>query len=271
MTNPKFVTYLHEEEELTLLENTNGQLTAVNVANVGFQIIAGSPALTLNGEPFSMSLALYNALDYLQSVGTKTFITLGGPGSAYKTLFEYYNETYPILKSQIVEWRFNGIDLDVADPASLKDIKMLIGDLRNDFPEDFLITSAPQASSLITGTDPNVNFDWLELADELDWFNAKFYNSKLGTLENTKDFEDIIKRGFNPSQVLAGMLTNPADGSGYLNMDTISITLFELISIYGKEFGGIMGWEWYNAISANGQPGPAGWADNMSTILASAK
>jgi hypothetical protein len=51
-------------------------------------------------------------------------------------------------------------------------------------------------------------------------YNAQFYNG-WGGMGNTKDYDKIIKYGFKPDKVVAGVLTNEVHGNGYIDLDTL--------------------------------------------------
>jgi hypothetical protein len=161
----------------------------------------------------------------------------------------------------------DGIDLDVEETVSLRDIKKLIDKLSYDFGDKFRITLAPVSSALSGG--PNLSgfsYDRLYHSPEgkkIAWFDAQFY-SGFGSLGSTTDYDNVIAHGYPPDVVVAGTITNPADGFGYLPIATVASTVKKLVAKY-PAFGGVDAWEYFNALPG-GPAHPAKWA----TIIAGA-
>ncbi|KAL1795396.1 hypothetical protein ACET3X_007212 [Alternaria dauci] len=159
-------------------------------------------------------------------------------------------------------------------------VTRLIARLRLDFGPDFLITLAPVASALIPNpfiqnaryplnprpqcnTVPNLSdptlphlsgFSYPALersvyGREIAWYNTQFYGG-WGNARSTSWYDKIIEAGWNPERVVLGTMTDPQDESGYVPMDTlinVTVTLREKYRGLGREFGGVMGWEYVNS------------------------
>ena len=91
-------------------------------------------------------------------------LMVGGAGLAYGNLFNDFNIYYPMLQKLITEksW-IKGIDLDIEESVSLQNVQMLINQIVKDFGEDFIITMAPIASSLINDGSSISGINYKEL------------------------------------------------------------------------------------------------------------
>ena len=73
---------------------------------------------------------------------------IGGAGSAYQQLFSDYPKYYQMLKTTLEKHPvITGVDYDIEEECSLNDIRMLMRDIRRDFPH-FTMSFAPVQSSL---------------------------------------------------------------------------------------------------------------------------
>lgn len=216
----------------------------------------------------------WQQLAQLQKMGVKLHMMLGGAACcSYKSLFSNWNKLYPVLKQTLQEHFFNGIDLDIEESVSLSNVQRLIDQLNSDFGNAFEITLAPVASDLTDGRGlSGFNYKALYQSPEgakIAWFNTQFY-SGFGSLSSTSDYDRAIENGFPPDKVVAGMLGNPQDGSGYLNVNQIARTVKLLANKYSS-FGGVFSWEYFRTLPG-GTSSPQQWsqlmAQTMSTTLA---
>ncbi|MBN8641363.1 MAG: hypothetical protein J0L86_06060 [Flavobacteriales bacterium] len=272
-TSNRVVVYLQTLQNLNVLPQCYGSLTAINLSSFhfGYDSIGGKdiPYIHLNDNTPNdpMYNSLWPVLQKAQQNGTLLIAMLGGAGGAYSTLFNDYNTFYPLFKSMLQNYHFDGVDLDVEEPVAQSDIQRFIIDLRNDFPSNFYITSAPVCSALQSGNnDPLSGIDWSTLKGSIDWFNVQFY-SGFGTLANDYDYNSIISNGYSPQQIVGGSLTNPSDGSGYVAIATVAQTLSSLNKQYSGQIGGAMGWEFYNANDTTENINPAGWVSTMKQAV----
>jgi len=231
--------------------------------------------LTLNDYPphYPLFNTLWNETVVMKQAGVKVMGMVGGAaaGSFHTSTldgsiadFEYY---YGQLRDAIVTYGLEGMDLDVEQPMSQTGITRLVRRLRADFGPDFIITLAPVAPALHKGGNLS-GFDYMTLEDtvgnEIAFYNAQFYNG-WGDLASTYTFDRIVNTGWNPQKILAGQVTTPANGGGFVAHNRLNATISELRSKYGQ-IGGIMGWEYFNS-----RPGdtsqPWLWAQVMTAIL----
>jgi len=238
-------------------------VTHINIA--AFHIDDTVGEIHLNNTPPDDSSydQLWKDVHGMQKFGVKILGMLGGAAQgSYKHLddddtFESY---YGPLRDMIQKFALDGMDLDVEESMSLAGIERLVNRLNSDFGDDFIITLAPVASALSGGSNLS-GFSYSDLekdcGDKISWYNAQFY-SGFGSMDKTDDYESIINNGWSPSKVVAGVLTNQDDGSGYVDLDVLKTTLQALIKEY-DDFGGVAGWEYFNS-KPGGKEKPWEWA-----------
>jgi len=205
----------------------------------------------------------------LQSYGVTVRMMLGGAAQgSYQDLFNSWSVFYPILQQTIAQYRLNGIDLDIEENVSLPHAETLIQQLNADFGSHFLITMSPVASALWGGANLS-GFSYQKLyagpeGSKIAWFNGQFY-SGFATLASPTDYQRVVNAGFPPNKVVAGMISNPADGGGFVPIKTVASTVNTLVAQY-PVFGGVADWEYFNALPGN-TANPAAWAVDMALAM----
>jgi hypothetical protein len=163
----------------------------------------------------------------------------------------------------------DGVDLDVEEEMSLSGIIRLMDRLKADFGEQFLITLAPVAAALLDKRTNLSGFDYAELERErggsVAWYNAQFYCG-WGDMHSCGMYDAIIWKGWRPDKVIVGLVTNPENGNGWVPLLVLRLILGKLRGRYGAGFGGVMGWEYFNALPG-GEEKPWEWAGVMARIL----
>lgn len=240
-------------------------------------------AIHLNEDPKAITLndhhpahprfqGLWAETRVLQASGVKVLGMLGGAAKgSYARLdgpeaqFERY---YAPLRTMIRNRALDGLDLDVEEEMSLAGVIRLIDRLRADFGPAFTITMAPVAAALL---DPQANlsgFDYEALevmrGREIAWYNAQFYCG-WGDCTSPLMYDAIVRRGWPADKVVLGLVTNPANGSGFVPMVPVSAVLAELLTRY-PNFAGVMGWEYFNSMPG-GRARPWEWAARMTGVL----
>ncbi|TMC16576.1 MAG: chitinase, partial [Chloroflexi bacterium] len=207
----------------------------------------------------------WRQLGQLQGMGVKLYMMLGGAGrGSYQSLFSDWVTLYPVLKQTLRQYHFDGIDLDIEEVVALHDVERLINQLSLDFGTGFSITLAPMASDLISGRGLS-GFNYKDLyygaqGAKIAWFNTQFY-SGFGSLATTSDYNTIINNGFPADKVVAGMLGNPHDGSGYVAVKQVAGTVRELAATY-PNFRGVFSWEYFDTLPG-GTVHPEQWSELM--------
>ena len=135
---------------------------------------------------------------------------------------------------------------------------MLINRLINDFGNDFIITMAPIAPSLMHDGSSMAGFSYKELYNSpegryIKWFNAQCYGSY--TLET---YDSIIKNGYPPEEVVFGLLAG--------DYDDFSQVLTEVKKVTEKypNMKGVVTWEYIDA--PPDEKDPSQWCKMMKDI-----
>ena len=150
---------------------------------------------------------------------------------------------------------------------SLNGIVRLIDRLKADFGSGFLITLAPVATAL-QGRQHLSGFDYEALevmrGNNISWYNTQFYNN-WGRLESFVGFDAILQQGWKPEKVVAGVLTHPSLGNGYIDFEQLKLTLAAMTQYY-PGFGGVMGWEYWTSKPGD-EARPWEWAEQMGKVV----
>lgn len=230
-----------------------------------------NPYIHLNdnvpGDP--MFDQMWKEVATLQSYGVTVRMMLGGAAQgSYADLFSQWDTFYPILKQTLQQYNLNGIDLDIEEIVSLPNVQMLITQLDADFGPNFIMTMAPVASAFWGG--PNLSgFDYRQLyqsqqGQRINWYNGQFY-SGFATMSSPADYERAINAGWPADKIVAGVIGNPQDGSGYVPPNSVMNTVHTLIGLY-PSFGGMDCWEYFNALPG-GLSNPVKWASDMAIAM----
>lgn len=246
-------------------------ITHLIIAAIHLNEPAGN--ITLNDDPPGAPKydQLWEEVAIFQDVGVPVLGLLGGAAQgSFERLdrsefeFEAY---YTPLRDMIRQHALNGLDLDVEEDMSLNGIIRLIDRLKADFGPNFLITLAPVATAL-QGRPHLSGFDYEALevmrGHCISWYNTQFYNN-WGRLETFIDLDAILRQGWKPEKVIAGVLTHPSLGNGFIEFEQLKLTLVALTQYY-PGFGGVMGWEYFNCKPGD-ESRPWEWAAHMGKIV----
>lgn len=97
----------------------------------------------------------------------------------------------------------------------------------------------------------------------INWFNAQFYNG-WGDASTPNGYQSIVKNGYAANRVALGVLDNANDGgSGWFNVSKYQATIKSLRTTYGASFGGVAGWEYWDAGVKDGLAYPYQWVQPM--------
>ncbi|KAJ5794726.1 Glycoside hydrolase superfamily [Penicillium paradoxum] len=233
---------------LPLLENNTGT-THVILAAVHLNDQPGD--ITLNDDPQNTP----------SGAAPGSFTRLDGDRPKFEQFY------YPLL-TMIRRYGLDGIDLDVEETMSLQGIIRLIDRLKADLGDAFIISLAPVAAALL-GIGNLSGFDYRELeqarASKISWYNTQFYNG-WGPAEDPRMYAAMVAQGWSPRRLVYGLLTNPGNGSqGYVSQEKIGPVLGMLVQQF-PNFGGVMGWEYYNALPGDTAK-PWQWAAQMSLSM----
>ncbi|KAH8668521.1 glycoside hydrolase superfamily [Xylariales sp. PMI_506] len=248
-------------------------VTHVLVAAIHIQSDA---TIHLNDYPPDNELfdAVWSDVAQLQAAGVTVGGMLGGAAAGSYAVLDgddtSFETFYAPLHDMIATYNLQGLDLDVEENMSLSGVVRLINRLKADFGSDFVITLAPVATALQEGGGNLSGFSYFDLesevGDSISFYNAQFYDG-WGNAGSTTDYQDIVDSGFPASKVNMGILTNSAEGSGFIALSTQATVLQALIAEY-PDFGGVSGWEYFNS-QPGGEAAPYEWASTLAADMAS--
>lgn len=168
-------------------------------------------------------------------------------------------------------------------------MRRLILRLRADLGSDFLITLAPVATALLPNprvpivfpvfgllpslphlSGPDFSYFRLEgdpeMKQTIAWYNVQFYCG-WGDASNVAQYDAIIRTGWDPGRVVLGVVTNPGNGAGHVQVDKLCEVFATLRGMY-PSFGGIMGWEYFNSgLERRGAKGPWEWVGSIGQAI----
>ncbi|KAF2670448.1 glycoside hydrolase [Microthyrium microscopicum] len=216
-----------------------------------------------------------------------------------------FESFYSPVRALIEKHGINGIDLDVEEPMMQVHVQRLIRRLRQDFGPTFIITLAPVYPAMLPRRraylgisrrilnsasmptpDPVMNslcrangvrtrrnlsgFDYLQLeatlGNEIDWYNVQVYCG-WGDPSGPGMYETLVDAGWKSEKVVLGVVTNPSNGAGWISLPRLTTVVRGLKAKYGEAFGGVMGWEYFNAGMNEPRGGPWQWVKELGIAL----
>jgi hypothetical protein len=264
-------THYHDGKFVSILPLLETSVTHIIVAAIH---INSRDHLTLNNDPYDHPKhePLWAEVHTFQEAGVKVLGMLGGAAKGTYTRLDSdsgsFEAHYALLHQMVLRTKLDGLDLDVEEPMSLAGIIRLIDRLKLDFGQNFLITLAPVAHAM-KGLPHLSGFDYWELEKafgrHIAWYNTQFYCG-WGWMMDSTDYEQILMKGWPINKIVVGVVTNPANGNGWVSDDLLFNTL-AVLNDY-PDFGGVMGWEYFNAMTeTDGHGKPWCWAQFMGNVL----
>lgn len=223
-----------------------------------------------------------------------------GKGSANsKFQFEAH---YKPLRDLLASKKLNGLDLDIEEPTSLSLTTKLLHRLSTDFGPSFILTLAPVMpallplkpylaqfcyrllhpelptptpligafikASLLPSHSHMSGFNHFELESSevgrlVRWYNVQFYCG-WGDAGDERLYDAIVACGWDPRKVVLGVVSNPENGSGFVDVERLGRCIGKIREKHGNAFGGVMGWEYFNA---GGMGRPEEWVRSIAKML----
>lgn len=236
----KVIFYYQTFTGLKNILQENSGLTHIHLSSIHFGLDNNkTPYIHLNNEsPYSKTFdSVWDELETAFKLGIEIKLMIGGAGGGYASFFSnieiYYDLLYNLIKNKPI---ISGIDLDIEEPVSISNVKLLITKIRKDFSSSFTICMAPIQSSLETDSPGMGGFVYKDLINSkvgnmIDYFNVQFYSNY--TLES---YDNIIKNGYKPEMIVMGILWG----------ETYKTELKKTIEKYKNNFGGVFVWEYSN-------------------------
>ncbi len=234
-----------------LIENT--PVTHIHLSSIHFGLDNNKPYIHLNdNNPTDTKFnQLWKDMEKAQSLGIKIVLMVGGAGGAYEALFNNFDIYYLLLKEILSNKKMiSGIDLDIEEYVELYNVKMLIRQIKSDFPS-FTISMAPIQSSLEEDVQGMGGFCYKDLLKSpegslIDYFNGQFYSSY-----TKESYDDCIENGYPSNMIVMGMC-------GCDDFETKCSEIKKIVSS-NEHFGGVFLWEYCLRID--------GWASQLKKIM----
>lgn len=237
----------------------NPHCTHIHISSVHFgKNPDDSPYIHINDKPPNDPChdKMWEDTKKASKLGIRIVLMIGGAGGGYQALFSNFEVYYKMLLNTVKEhpW-ITGFDLDIEEYVNIHNVKMMITRIVENFGDDFIISMAPNVSSLQNDKPGMGGFCYKELlispeGGHVHYFNAQSYGSYT---EN--DYNLCIKNGYPSEIVVLGML------SEQYNKEMLN-TVTNLSTKYKTTFGGVFNWEYFNA-----KPDSESWSVNMSEAI----
>ncbi|KAI9641634.1 hypothetical protein NHQ30_009488 [Ciborinia camelliae] len=305
-TTPRLAVYVqtyHDEynkdTNLSILPLLEANIQPTHVILAALHVMDTPGTIHLNDDPpdAPMYVELWSQVEALQAAGIKVSCMMGGAASGtwdhftgddnavipyswftnfYPLLMflEFHQYYDPFLNNFIKKYNLDGIDIDIEQYVDVAIPLRLIKQLYHDMGPNFVITMAPVASALSYGGGLS-GFSYSDLDAQardpytgtpmISFYNAQFTNG-WGYAGTTLDYDSIISAGWDPSRVV--MLTSAAmnDAGGWVPISSLMITIRSLKIKY-PNFGGVNGWEYFDAGSSDGLSQPFMWMADLREAL----
>ena len=203
---------------------------------------------------------VWEQLTKLYYDGVMVTLMIGGAGGGFSELFSDFETYYNLLKNTIQKHNFlSGVDLDIEEGVKLNDVKNLINRLVDDFGEDFIITMAPVANSLINNTPGMGNFNYNELYKSLEGRHINWFNVQCYGCYNFETYDSIIKNGYPESKIIFGMISGD-----FINNFPDALKEIQKVKNKYPKFLGADVWEYINAPPNTDDPSM--WAKEIKEL-----
>jgi chitinase len=261
---PRVIYYYQTFVGLDKLLSHLHDIDVIILASIHFGLTNKIPYIHLNDHSpddsqFNM---VWEQAEQVSSVGIDIILLIGGAGGGFINLFENYSTYYNLLKQLINNKKFiKGVELDVEEMVDLKDIKMLIRDLINDFGENFIITMAPIANAMKYDKPGIGYFIYKDLynSDEgkyISWFNVQCYGEF-----SVETYDNIIQNGYPQQKIGMGMISCDFSKNNFQE----AIETVKIVSNKYPDMVGVDNWEYLD--SPPDKNDPSEWAKEMKKIF----
>jgi chitinase len=240
---------------------------------VCFEVVDGNLNVYGNGAAFDDNLQ--SNIRALQNAGKKVLVSFGGDPTTFpssdwqrcaQSLFTFNPDGQSVIVNNIVaflaEYGFDGIDIDYEDDdgftrkAGYDGVQFLIGltiGISRWLPNyRKIITHAPQSPYWYPdgGYGPNggpgapYQTIWSKVGSLITWINNQFYSNPAydsTAARKVQSYHDIANIT-GSQKLLMGVLLSGGEGAETLD-DMVQNVIPPLLSSYGPQFGGVMGWQ----------------------------
>lgn len=226
-----------------ILDQNPIKVTHIHLSSFHFGLDSNNePYIHLNDFPpdNEQFKTVWEEIKEARQKGIKVLFMIGGAGGAYGALFSNFEVYYNLLIKTIKQFPYiDGIDLDIEEDVDIKNVIMMIERLKQNFGNDFIISMAPLAGSLMMNNPGMGGFIYKTLYNVLGksitYFNGQFYGDF-----SLNSYDIIMENGYPQEKVVMGML------SGDIDMKDACSIISNVKKKY-PNFGGVFVWEYCNA------------------------
>src|SRR5271165_3095245 len=234
---------------------------------VCFAVVDGN--LNVYGDGAAFDDNLQSNIRALQNAGKKVLVSFGGSSDVISSSgWNFCAQNVRTLVNSISMFvrnkGFDGVDIDYEDNSGfdgtggydgVQFLVQLTSGLAQALPTGHnIITHAPQTAYWdasgnqfqwvpIGGRAPYAQI-WYEVGDQITWINNQFYSTPYYDKDDlTKSYWYEVVRTFTGlEKLLMGVLLS--GGEGAISLDDMAQNVIPaLLSAYGSQFGGVMGWQ----------------------------
>ena len=201
-----------------IIENSQ-RVDVIILSSIHFGKFKNEPYIHLNNYyPTSPIFdKVWEDLQKLYYNGVTIMCMMGGAGGAFNSLFSDFETYYPMLRDFLKGKKLiTGIDLDIEESVNIKDVKKLINCLMKDFGEDFIITMAPVAESLMNDNPSGFSsLNYKELYKSLEGRAIKWFNVQAYGCYNFSTYDKIVKNDYSPEKIVFGMISGDFSNNNF--------------------------------------------------------
>ena len=252
---PRIIYYYQTFSGLDKILIKDSYVTHIHLSSIHFGVDDNSQKyIHLNNhEPTNKIFdKVWSQLQKAKELDIQITLMIGGAGGAFTTLFSdftyYYSLLYNLLKEKTL---ITGIDLDIEEPVKLDDVKMLIRQIKKDFP-DYQLSMAPVQYALQNDEPGMGGFIYKDLYNSeegkmIDYFCGQFYADFSKTA-----YDQVISNNYPSEKVIIGMISGQ-------NFNLIKEEIAKIFTKYSDKFGGVFIWEYFNA--------PEKWSEEIAKLM----
>ena len=217
-------------------------VTDIHIASIHFGINNNNYYIHLNDYLPNNSIfdTLWKDIKVAYNQNIKISLLIGGAGGGFNTLFSNFTICYKLLYDVLQQHSYiTGINLDIEEFVELSNVKMLIQQIKKDFPH-YEISLSPISGALTNDMPGLGGFSYKDLLQSkegqyINYLCGQFYGSF-----NIETYNQIIQNNYKPEQIIIGMDSNMIDFTNALQ---------EITKIKQKypNFCGVFVWEYCNA------------------------
>ncbi len=260
----RIIYYYQTFSSLVPLLNNSKYVSHIHLSSIHFGYNKNNtPYIHLNDYPPDNEKFnnVWHELNLAYKKGIKIILMVGGAGGAFTNLFDNFDVYYNLLYKTIKKYNIiSGIDLDIEEYVDIKNVKMLINRIDQDFGKDFIISMAPCQFSLSSNGPGMGGFSYKNLINSKEGQRINYFNGQFYGCFDLESYNDVINNGYEPNKINIGMLSSDFNYNFKSALNIISN-----IKRKYPNFGGVYVWEYYKC--PPNEDNPIEWAKEIYNTL----